>query len=87
MTNDESLPVMEVDDEGGGGGGSAARTADLHWLARLSCCWRDVERLRHEVAKASNENAHNGGGCGGGGGGPVGRIKLLQTVLAMQQVA
>ena len=85
MTNDENLRVMEADDGDGGvgnGGGNSAASraaADLHWLTRLSSCWKDAERLRHEAAKASS----NGGGHGGGHS--VNRTRLLQTVLSMQQ--
>ncbi len=80
MTNDENLPVMEIDDEGGGTS-SASKLAELHWLARLSCCWRDAERLRHEAAKISSGN-----GNGNSGGVMMARTKMLQTVMAMQQV-
>ena len=48
MTNEEILPIMEIDDEF-----PQSIQSEHQWLAKLSYAWRDIERLKHEATKIS----------------------------------
>jgi len=68
MTNEDNLPIVEVDDTYP----SASLQLELHWLLKVSSTWEDVKTLRVEMEKCpSSSTAHF-------------RSKLLQAIELLQ---
>lgn len=68
VTNDEVLPVLEVDEN------FALNNlyVDFHWLMKIACTWEDVKSLKQDMDKLSNSSS------------VLFRSKLLNVVAQLQ---